>query len=124
MQKGFRLHFECQECNHPVDFSVFELTDSLDCKNCTKKYLFRDEILKRQLQKFETLCKTLVESEEILSNASVGIQVGEKHVEVPYRLLLTRLNSTLSLNLSGKTLKIHFRLEPRKDLKIEGEKHA
>ena len=124
MQKGYNLHFDCQECGHPIDFSVIELKESVRCSQCEKIYLFQDENLKRQIQKFETLCRTLVSSEEILANTTIGIGVGERQVEVPYRLLLTRLNSTLSLTVGGKALKIQFRLEPRMDLKAETEKNS
>lgn len=122
MQKGYNLHFDCQECGHPIDFSVIELKENVRCGQCAKNYIFQDENLKRQIQKFENLCRTLVNSEEILSNTTVGIGVGEKQVEVPYRLLLTRLNSTLALTMGGKALKIQFRLEPRMDMQLEGEK--
>lgn len=118
MQKGHLLQFECIECKDPVRFSVFELdkqNDLVICSKCQKKYAFNDEQLKRQLRKFSLLCQQLVESEEILSNTSVGIDVGNHSVKIPYKLLLTRLNSILELNLDGKHISIEFRLEPLHD---------
>jgi hypothetical protein len=69
----------------------------------------------RQLRKFEALCSQIQESQEILGNASVGIDVGEHHVKVPYKLLLTRLNSTLELDMGEARVSIAFRIEPAEE---------
>ncbi|GAB4237999.1 MAG: hypothetical protein Tsb0021_17800 [Chlamydiales bacterium] len=99
-------------------FSIFELESNryiLKCAGCQKQYLF-SETLCNHLRKFEALCRQLVESEEILSQTSVGIRIGETEVEVPYRLLLSRLNSMLELSIDGKITKIEFRLEPSNEI--------
>lgn len=119
MQKKSILQFNCQGCHHPIKFSVFDLDDEnalCCCSQCNKKYVFNDEVLKRQLKKFEALCRQIADSEEILANTAVGIDVGEHHVKVPYKLLLTRLNSTLDLLIGDQPLSISFRLEPLRDL--------
>lgn len=121
MQKKHKLHFSCQSCQHPVYFSIFDLDERdalVHCSQCSKKYAFHDEILKRQLKKFEALCVQLVDSEEILSNTAVGIDIGEHHVKVPYKLLLTRLNSSLELMIGNQPVSIAFRMEPTKDFPI------
>lgn len=117
MKKRELLQFGCQSCEQPISFSIFELDgDSLiQCTHCKKKYAFWDENLKRQLKKFEALCKQIIESEEILSQTAVGIDVGEHHVKVPYKLLLTRLNSTLDLIIGNRPVSITFRIEPLQD---------
>ncbi len=120
MQKGHHLEFACLGCKTPVTFSIFELDKSeapVVCSNCNKQYLLQDETLKRQLKKFEALCKQIVDSEEILGNTSIGIDVGEHQVKIPYKLLLTRLNSSLDLTIGDQKVSIVFRLEPRLDLK-------
>lgn len=122
MQKGHHLEFECLGCQTPVVFSIFELDKSeapVVCSSCNKKYLLQDETLKRQLKKFEALCKQIVDSEEILGSTSIGIDVGEHQVKIPYKLLLTRLNSSLDLTIGDQKVSILFRLEPRLDLKEE-----
>lgn len=119
MQKFKMLQFSCQSCQHPVCFSVFELEgrDALiNCSQCTKKYAFHDEALKRQIKKFEALCRQIQDSAEILSNTAVGIDVGEHHVKIPYKLLLTRLSSTLDLMIGNQPVSIAFRFEPLRDL--------
>lgn len=120
MQSRHKLQFCCQGCQHPVCFSVFDLDQAgslIQCVECGKKYAFSDETLKRQLKKFEALCHQIVDSEEILSNTAVGIDVGEHHVKVPFKILLTRLSSTLDLMIGNQPVSISFRIEPLRDLK-------
>jgi hypothetical protein len=118
MQRGNSLEFECQSCQHPVRFSVFEIEHHPDitCPHCWKKYLLDDPTLCRQLQKFEALCRQIHESEEILGTTSVGIDVGSKQVKIPFKLLLTRLSSCLDLKIGDKPLSISFRFEPLNDI--------
>lgn len=119
MQKGHRLQFTCKGCKQHIQFSIFDLEKSdhsLHCFHCQKSYLFSDETLIRQLKKFETLCRTISDSEEILSHTSVGVDVGDRHVKIPYKLLLTRLSSCLDLMIDGEPVSIIFRIEPSKDV--------
>lgn len=118
MQKGHSLQFKCLSCHCPVIFSIFSLDSEMDipCHTCEKKYRFNDPILIRQLKKFEALCRQIHDSEEILGSASVGVDVGEHHVKVPYKLLLTRLSSSLELDMAGQKVSIFFRIEPSRDI--------
>lgn len=119
MQRGEHLEISCQSCQCPIKFSIFSIEekgDTIECEECGKKYSFKDETLLRQLKKFEKLCRQIHESEEILGNSSVGIDVGGNHVTIPFKLLLTRLNSSLDLIIGDKPCKIVFRIEPKQDL--------
>lgn len=118
MQKGHHLEFTCQKCQHTVKFSVLQplQLNTLRCENCQQNYQFTDENLNRQLHKFESLCRQIQESEEILGDTSVGIDVGGHQVKVPYKILLARLNPTLNLKIGDKSLDIRFRIEPIKDV--------
>lgn len=117
MQKGHFLQFSCQNCHHSIHFSVFELEKGnlIKCPECAIAYDFSDEALARQLKKFENLCRQIQASEEILSNTSVGVSINGKEVKIPYKLLLTRLNSTLDLVIGDRPLTITFRIEPTID---------
>ena len=120
MQKGYILEFDCHSCGNPVSFSVFELDQpqcKVECEECKQSYKLEDEVLMRQLTKFTALCKQLIESEEILSTAAVGIDVGEHHVKVPFKILLTRLNPVLDLVIGDRPFSIRFRIEPTKDVR-------
>ena len=120
MQKGHFLQFSCQCCQNPIQFSVFELekSEQVKCSECGLIYDFNDEVLMRQLRKFENLCRQIQLSEEILSNTSVGIYLGDREVKIPYKLLLTRLNSTLDLTVGERPLTITFRIEPTIDTPV------
>jgi hypothetical protein len=117
MQKGHLLQFCCQSCQNPIQFSIFDIekNEKIPCLECGLLYDFNDEILIRQLRKFENLCRQIQLSEEILSNTSVGIYIGDREVKIPYKILLTRLNSTLDLMVGDRPLTITFRIEPTID---------
>ena len=118
MQKGYILEFDCHQCAEAVPFSVFELDKGdccITCEACSRQYQLSDEVLRRQLKKFTALCRQLIESEEILSTAAVGIDIGEHHVKVPFKILLTRLNPVLDLTIGDQPMSIRFRIEPCKD---------
>jgi hypothetical protein len=124
MQKGHNLQFPCLTCKTPIRFSVFNLDKEggvLQCSSCSKPYILSDEALLRQLKKFEALCQQIKESEEILGNTNVGVDVGEHHVKIPYKLLLTRLNSSLDLLIGGQPVSITFRIEPSRDVPSDEE---
>jgi len=120
MAGTFELH--CMDCEHPVTFSLFELESQpvISCAHCGKKYGFSNERegeshtsgLKRQLSLFAALCRQIQESKEILGNSSVGVSVGREEVNIPLKLLLSRLRSSLDLNVGGKRVMVTFRVEP------------
>jgi len=116
MQKGHLLQFNCQSCQNTINFSIFNIKKGgITCNECHTSYDFSDEKLSRQLSLFETLCHQIQQSEEILSNTSVGIYIGDREIKIPYKILLTRLNSTLDLMIDGRPLTITFRIEPAAD---------
>lgn len=118
MQKGQDLTFKCQSCRMPINFSVLDLKkqqNTLEC-SCGRCYAFSDITLRRQIEKFEALCRQISDSEEILSNTSVGVHVAGQEVKIPYRILLTRLNSRLDLQMDNEKISLEFSMEPRKDL--------
>lgn len=121
MQKGNTLYFKCLSCNTDINLSIFDLDHNtpLCCKGCEKQYIFNDPTLIRQLKKFRSLCMQIHDSEEILGNSCIGVDVGIHHVKVPYKLLLTRLTSSLQLEMEGKKISINFRVEPIKDTSLK-----
>lgn len=118
MQKGHHLQFNCLSCEKPVNFSVFQLHEenhALHCSECNREYVIDDEVLCRHLKLFEDLCRQIVESEEILGNTTVGVDVKGETVKIPYKILLTRLNSSIDLVIGKTPISIRFRLEPSLD---------
>lgn len=82
------------------------------CSSCNKKYALGEETLKRQLKKFAALCQQIQDSQEILGDASVAVDVGGQSVKIPFKLLLTRLKSVLNLQIGNTKLSVAFRVEP------------
>lgn len=112
-QGSFQL--DCIGCKAPVVFSILDLkspTHLVSCDSCGKKYGLGQESLKRQLEKFAALCQQIQDSQEILGNASVAVEVGPHSVKVPFKLLLMRLKSTLDLTVGDQRLTVTFRVEP------------
>ncbi len=121
MQKAPHLVFSCLKCREPVSFCIWD-ESSLCCNTCQKNYRFSPEII-RKLKKFEALCRQIHASEEILGDTAVAIDVGSKHVRVPFRLLLTRLGSVLTLEMGEQKLEITFRTEPLADCVLKRENY-
>lgn len=119
MQVGHKLQFNCQDCDHPILFSVLdqnEFSGGVSCCECGRKYVFEDKTLLRHLKKFEALCRQIHAAEEILGDTSIAIDVGSHHVKVPFNILLTRLSSVIELSIKGKKTVIAFRIEPVQDV--------
>ncbi|MFV0339571.1 MAG: hypothetical protein ACK5MA_02925 [Parachlamydiaceae bacterium] len=118
MQSCKSLEFPCQKCGHDVAFSLFELdqTGAIHCTECGQPYLFSDPNLVRQIEKFEALCKQIHLSQEILGNTSIGIDMGKEQVKIPFKLLLTRLKSSLDLKVGGNPFTVSFRFEPLNEI--------
>lgn len=113
-QRGYTLSFPCVVCGQTVPLPLLELEErgcAVGCPECCQNYCFADAQLQRQLHKFEKLCRQIRDSEEVLSEASVGVDVGPHQVKIPFKLLLTRLNTTLELMLGEHRLVITFRTE-------------
>ena len=111
---GF-FQLACVNCSAELHFSLFDLEHGKDmvlCSQCGKRYSFADETLKRQLLKFAALCRQIRESEEILSSAAIAVDVDEHTVKIPFKLLLSRLKSTLDIQIGDERLILSFRIEP------------
>lgn len=118
MQCGQHLQFNCLACQQPVVFSVLNAQsrgEVFSCKACEKKYAF-DEETKARLEQFEALCLQVHASRDILAHTNVGVTVGPHEVKIPYRLLLSRFTTELTLNIGDQQLHIVFRMEPVHDV--------
>ena len=127
MQVGNNLEFRCIKdgCGELVKFSVFDVSKShsIRCAACEKEYTLGEDLVDK-LRKFEKLCRAVNEAEDILSDTNVAINVYSHEVQIPFRLLLTRLNTQLNLTAGGKEIQIRFRVSPLKDMPQAAEKEA
>ena len=114
--KMAEVDFECMEpsCDGVVAFNLANVLDDnfqALCPKCHRAYEFEDEI-KGKLAKFVELIKAVRAAEDILGNCEVAVNVGDKAVKIPYVLLLTRLNTIVTLSVGGEKVDFHFRVEP------------
>ena len=120
MQLGSELEFGCVEenCDAMVRFSVLDTGNRkpIKCPKCKRDYTFGNELLGK-LKLFEKLLRTLHEAENILSTTEVEVDVHGYSVRIPFRLLLTRLNTELNLQIADKPVHIRFRISPISDIK-------
>jgi hypothetical protein len=120
LQLGSELEFGCVEkkCDALVRFSVLGTRKKkpIKCPKCERVYTFGDELW-RKLKLFEHLLRALHEAESILSTTNVEVDVHGYSVRIPFRLLLTRLNTELNLQIAGKQVHIRFRISPLNDIK-------
>lgn len=111
-QKGL-FQLDCKSCSSPILFTLHDLDRIVKCPQCSQAYGFNDANLKKQLTLFSALCTQIKESREILGNATVAVTVGKEEVKIPFKLLLSRLQSTLDLEIGeNKKLSITYRIEP------------
>ena len=127
VQLGSVLEFHCvaEGCSHAMRFSILDVKGDqrLTCAACGQKYFFNSELVSA-LAKFDSLCRAIHESEGILSDTNVAVNVGGHEIKIPFRLLLTRLNTSLTIRIpqevNGKTVEhpidIQFRLQPLTDI--------
>ena len=111
--KAHHIEFQCVGCSEPVAFSILQLDTEgrLSCPACGKGYFFNNDLLDK-VKRFERLLAAVYDARDVLGSANVGIAFKDEEVKVPYRLLLTRLNSLLTLNIGDKETIFRFRVEP------------
>ena len=110
------VDFDCLEdgCGHTVEFDLMSLRDSkglIGCPNCRRQYQFAKGFLEK-LEKLKKLVIAVRECESILGDCNIAVATPAGEVKVPYRLLLTRLNTLISLDVNGESVDFNFRIEP------------
>lgn len=111
------IEFKCiqEECDGVIRFSILDVEKKIavQCPICRNDYTFNKDLIEK-IKKFVQLILAVRAAEDILGNTSVAIDVGEHSVQVPYRLLLTRLNTMLTLKIGSSEIIFKFRVEPLK----------
>lgn len=110
------IDFDCldKDCGQTISFNLMSLTADkglLSCPACHRPYQF-DRAFLRQLEKLRTLILAVQDAEDILDATTVSVNTPAGEVKIPYRLLLTRLNTLISLEVSGRKIDFNFRIEP------------
>ena len=120
MKNHNNLEFKCisDGCDEFLSLSLkdMESNPTVSCSGCGKSYNFNEEFL-HKMTKFEKLVMAVRDAEDILGSTNVAITIKGHQIKVPYRLLLTRLNTLITLNLGGKEISFRFRIEPLNEQK-------
>jgi hypothetical protein len=111
-----QIDFCCfaDDCNGVVKFdlvSVAERDFQAVCPVCHRAYAL-DKVLHDKLRRMMELIEALRRSEDILGDSVVSVNVAGGEVKIPYSLLLTRLNTMISLELDGRKTDFHLWVEP------------
>lgn len=115
-QPKAKIDFRCltEECTGVVEFHLRELASKdfqAVCPVCHRAYVL-DAALRDKLERMMKLIEALRNSEDILGDSVVSVNVAGGEVRVPYALLLTRLNTLITLNLGGTPTDFHLWVEP------------
>ncbi len=117
MEKAGNIEFKCiqGECEGLIRFSILDVSGKIavKCPNCHNDYTFNKDLTEK-IKKFVELILAVRSAESILGNTHVAIDVDRHSVQVPYRLLLTRLNTLLTLKIGSQEIIFKFRVEPLK----------
>lgn len=117
MPEGNKIEFPCinDGCGQILSFSVVDpiCSNRIVCPSCRKNYEF-DGSLMAKFGKFDKLVRAVREAEDILGDINIGIDVEGHSVQMPYRILLTRMNTFLSLRIGDREVKFRLRVEPLK----------
>ena len=107
-----------EECDEVIQFNLMQLKESggiLKCPSCHRQYEFSDDVFIEKLEKLRRLLLAVKDAEDILGDVNVGVTTLNGEVKIPYRLLLTRLNTMITLDVGGTMVDFHFRVEPLDD---------
>lgn len=111
-----QIDFHCfeAECDGIIQFNLADIAKrdfQAVCPKCHRSYVL-DESLKDKLGRMLELIVTLRKVEDILGDANVSVNVAGGEVKIPYALLLTRLNTLITLELGDRKVDFHLWVEP------------
>ena len=111
-----QIDFKCfvDDCHGVVKFNLADIGKrdfQAVCPVCHRAYALEPE-LRDKLKRMLELINALRSSEDILGDSVVSVNVAGGEVRIPYALLLTRLNTLITLELDGKKVDFHLWVEP------------
>lgn len=110
-----QIEFNCLEekCKTAICFGLLDIEKNphVKCPRCKKEYGFNGDFVYK-LHKFDNLISAIRDAKDILSDTNVAINYKNHELKVPYRLLLTRMNTLLTLKVGNDKVVFRFRVEP------------
>ena len=116
-----QIEFKCinPNCDSIIPFSIndIEVNDAITCSSCKKSYVFHHEFVDK-IRRFSKLIEAVQNAKDILGNTNVAIATKENEIKIPYRLLLTRMNTLITLKMDDGEISFKFRVEPLNQEKV------
>ena len=111
-----QIDFRCfaDGCDGVVKFNLAEVAVrgfQAVCPKCHHAYSL-DAQLRDKLRRMMLLIEAIRRSEDILGDSIVSVNVAGGEVKIPYALLLTRLNTLITLEVGGRKTDFHLWVEP------------
>lgn len=111
-----QIDFHClgADCDGVVKFNLADISGrdfQAVCGKCHQTYAL-DKELKDKLGRMLDLVVSIRKAEDILGDSNVSVNVAGGEVKIPYSLLLTRLNTLITLNFAGRKVDFHLWIEP------------
>jgi hypothetical protein len=111
-----QIDFHCLNggCEGIVKFNLADVaSDDFQavCGKCHNTYEL-DADLRDKLNRMLLLIVAIRDAEDILGDCNVSVNVANGEVKIPYALLLTRLNTLITLNLGDRKVDFHLWVEP------------
>ena len=111
-----QIDFQCldTDCDGIVKFNLADVAGrdfQAVCPKCHRTYVL-DRELKEKLARMLKLVLAIREAEDILGDSNVSVNVAGGEVKIPYALLLTRLNTLITLDFGGSKVDFHLWIEP------------
>ncbi|MDD3886944.1 MAG: hypothetical protein PHI35_08725 [Victivallaceae bacterium] len=111
-----QIDFPCLEdgCDGIVKFNLSDVSSrnfQAVCPKCHKTYQL-DGALRDKLGRMLELILAIRNSEDILGDSNVSVNVAGGEVKIPYALLLTRLNTLITLSVGDRKVDFHLWIEP------------
>ena len=112
--EGLNSFFEMLDSQrHKIQYRVLKarFMGQAVCPECHRPYEL-DETLRNKLERMLKLVTVIRESEDLLGDAVISVNVAGGSVKIPYAMMLTRLNTVISLDLGDSKTDFHLRVEP------------
>lgn len=111
-----QIDFHCfdPECDGVVKFNLADISArdfQAVCLKCHRPYAL-DAALKDKLGRMLELIVAIRHAEDILGDSNVSVNVAGGEVKIPYALLLTRLNTLITLEVGDRKVDFHLWVEP------------
>lgn len=111
-----QIDFHCfaPGCEGVVKFNLADVARQdfqAVCPHCHQTYEF-DRELRDKLDRMLKLVMAIRQAEDLLGDSNVSVNVAGGEVKIPYALLLTRLNTLITLKFGDRQVDFHLWIEP------------